>query len=61
MDRNLKSAANAEDMGLIPGPGRFHVPKGNKAHVPQLLSPRASTTEAYVPRPCAPQQEKPLQ
>ena len=27
-------------MGLISGSGRFHVPKGNKAHVPQLLSPR---------------------
>ena len=27
----------------------------------QLLSPRATTTEARAPRACAPQQEKPLQ
>ena len=31
------------------------------ACVPQLLSSRATTTEARVPRPCAPQQEKPPQ
>ena len=31
------------------------------AHVPQLLSLHATTTEAHVPRACAPQQEKPLQ
>ena len=35
---------NAGDVGLIPGPGRSHVPRG---------------TEALVPRACAPQQEKP--
>ena len=49
MDRN--SPANAGDMGLIPGPGRFQ--GAAKACVPRL------------PRPCsrarAPQQEKPLQ
>ena len=28
---------------------------------PQLLSPRATATEARAPRACAPQQEKPLQ
>ena len=28
---------------------------------PQLLSPRATTTEAHVPRACAPKQEKPPQ
>ena len=28
---------------------------------PQLLSPRATTTEAHMPRACAPQQEKPPQ
>ena len=32
-----------------------------KAHMPQLLSLRAATTEALVPRAHAPQQEKPLQ
>ena len=31
--------ANAGDTSLIPGPGRFHVLPGNKAHVPQLVSP----------------------
>ena len=31
------------------------------AHEPQLLSPRATTTEARVPRARAPQQEKPPQ
>ena len=53
--------ANAGDMGSIPGPGRFHMPRSSQAHVPQLLSPRAATTEAHVPRAYARQQEKPLQ
>ena len=30
--------ANAGDMCLIPDPGRSHMPRGNEAHVPQLLS-----------------------
>ena len=33
----------------------------SRARVPQLLSPRAATTEAHVPRVHAPQQEKPQQ
>ena len=39
--------ANAGDMGLIPGPGRFHVLQGNEANTPEVLSPRsrAATTE----------------
>ena len=65
--------ANAGDMGSSPGPGRSHMPRSNqsrapqllslhsRAREPQLLSPRATTTEACVPRACAPQQEKPLQ
>ena len=65
--------ANAGDTGSSPGPGRFHMPWSNKAHVPQLLSlrsrarepqllsPHATTTEARTPRACAPQQEKPPQ
>ena len=53
--------ANAGDMGSSPGPGRPHMPWSNKAHVPQLLSPRAATTEARAPRARAPQQEKPPQ
>ena len=52
MDRN--SPANAEDMGSIPGLGRFHMPLGQ-------LSLRATTTEAGVPGACAPQLEKLLQ
>ena len=33
----------------------------SRAREPQLLSPRATTTEALTPRAHAPQQEKPLQ
>ena len=59
-DRNLP--ANAGDTGSIPGPGRFHMPRSNEAHVPQLLSPsskagepqllspRDATTEAQCPQ-----------
>ena len=32
---------NAADMSSIPGLGRFHIPWGNKADAPQLLSPCA--------------------
>ena len=54
--------ANAGDTGSSPGLGRSHIPWSNKACVPQLLSlcsrarepqllsPRATTTEARVPR-----------
>ena len=66
-------SANAGDVGSRPGPGRSHMPRSNKARVPQLLNLRsrarepqllslhATTTEARVPRARAPQQEKPLQ
>ena len=49
--------ANAGDTGSSPGPGRSHMPWNNearvlqllslcsRAHEPQLLSPRATTTE----------------
>ena len=65
--------ASAGDVGSSPGPGRSHMPRSNWAHVPQLLSLRsrarepqllslrATTTEARMPRACAPQQEKPPQ
>ena len=53
--------ANAGDMGLIPGLGRTHLPLSNEACELQLLSPCTAIAEAHVPRPCAPQQEKPLQ
>ena len=63
--------AHAGDTGSLPGLGRSHMPQSNKAHAPQLLnlhsrarepqllSPRATTTEAHTPRACARQQEKP--
>ena len=65
--------ANAGDTGSIPGPGISHMPWRNwacapqllslcsRAREPQLLSPRATTTEACAPRACAPQQGKPPQ
>ena len=65
--------ANAGDTGSSPGLERSHMPRSNyacapellslrsRAHEPQLLSPRATTTEAHVPRALALQQEKPLQ
>ena len=31
--------ANAGDMGLIPGPGRSHLPYNYQTHTPQLLKP----------------------
>ena len=65
--------ANAGDTGSIPGPGGSHllwsswaqVPQllslRSRARAPQLLSPRAATTEACTPRTCALQQKKPPQ
>ena len=65
--------ANAGNMGSSPGPGRSHMPWSNearapqlvslhsRAHEPQLLSPRAATTEACTPRARAPQHKKPPQ
>ena len=61
--------ANAGDAGSNPGPGRSHMLRNNKARAPQLLrlcsrayepqllSPRATTTEAHMPRACALQRE----
>ena len=53
--------ANAGDTGSIPGPGRSHMLRCNWARAPQLLSPRATTTEARAPRARAPHQERPPQ
>ena len=66
--KNLR--VNAGDTGLIPGPGRFHMPWDNEAHVPQLLSPgtlepRSPAREAHAPQllspgtlePCSPTRE----
>ena len=43
--------ANAGDMGLIPGPGRSHMPRSNEACVPQLL--------ILSSRACVPQEKSP--
>ena len=59
VDNNLP--VHAGDMGSIPGPGRSHMPQTNWAHMLQLLSQSAPTTEAHAPRACALQQEKPPQ
>ena len=58
--------ASAGDVGLIPDPGRFHMPQSNEAHVPQPLSlgfraQGTATEEAACARACALQQAKPLQ
>ena len=64
--------ANAEDTGLIPGPGRSHVPSNNLAHALQLLSLGSTAWEPHYwahmllllkltnPRDHALQQEKPV-
>ena len=49
--RNL--LASAEEMGLFPGSGRFHMPQGNKAHAPQLLSPSSRASEPQLLSPHA--------
>ena len=49
--------ANAGDMGSIPGPGRFHMPRSNGAHELQLLCLCAAKREAAAKRGCAPQQK----
>ena len=66
VDKNLP--ANAGDMGLIPGPGGFHMPWNtpqplslcSRTRELQLQSPCAAATEARAPRTHAPQQKKPL-
>ena len=49
-----KLPANVADTGLIPGPGRSHMPQGNWAHAPQLV-------KSPCPRAHVLQQEKSLQ
>ena len=45
--------ANAGDMGLIPGLGRFHMPQSNKACAPQLLSLCSRAQEPQLLYLCA--------
>ena len=64
VDKNLP--ANARDMGSIPGPGRFHMPRGHRACAAQLLSlpaqekplPREARAPQLEKSPCPPQLEK---
>ena len=44
-----KPPASAGDRGLILGLGRSHMPCGNQACAPQLLSPCTVATEALGP------------
>ena len=48
VDRNL--LANAEDTGWLLGLRRFHMLWSKEAHLPQLLSLCATTTEAWGPK-----------
>ena len=61
MVKNLP--ANAGDMGLIPGQGRFHMLWSPCATAIDLMpwSPGVATTEARASRACAPQQGRPPQ
>ena len=43
--------AKAGAMGLIPSPGRFHMPRSNKAHAAQLLSPSSRAQVLQLLRP----------
>ena len=54
MDGNLP--ANAGYTGLIPGLGGVYILRSSWVGAPQLLSSCATTTEAWAPRACAPQQ-----
>ena len=42
--------ANAVDTGLIPGPGRAHMPRGNSACASQLLKPVCLARETTAVR-----------
>ena len=42
---------NARDTGSIPGPRRSHMPWGNWAHVPQLMSPGSGAQELQLLKP----------
>ena len=52
MDKNLP--AKAEDTGLIPGLGRFHMPWSKSAHTAQLLSLSSKARKLQLLRPMCP-------
>ena len=43
--------ANAGVIGSVPGQGRYHMPRSNEAHVPQLLSQSSRAHEPYLLKP----------
>ena len=45
--------ANAGNMDLIPGRGRFHMLQSNQVHVPQLMSLCSRVQELQLLSPCA--------
>ena len=45
--------ANAGDTGSIPDPGRSHVPRYNRARVPQLMGLCSRAQELQLLNPCA--------
>ena len=53
-----ESDCQCMDMGLIPHPGRSHMPTKPCATTtePAFQNPGAATTESHEPRACAPQQ-----
>ena len=55
------SLRNAGDTSSVPSPGRFHGPRGNKAHRPLTVGLLKWASEARVPGAASLQQEKPPQ
>ena len=59
-----ESTCYSGDIGLIPDPGRSHIPQSNYVHVPQLLSLCSRAQELQLlnsegPRSCAPEEKQP--
>ena len=49
-----KPHVNAGNMGLIPGPGRSHMPQSKKACGPQLLNLCSRAQEPQLLKPASP-------
>ena len=45
--------ASEGDTGLIPGPGRSHMPRSNETRAPQLLSLCSTARKPQLLSPCA--------